>query len=714
MNTKNHIWNFSSVGGVKRVNFESGKDLLALDQLDQKLWTALSCPVYGLEIDHKTLELIDTDNDGQIRAGEIIAATKWITSLVKNPDDLLKQSNQFPLSAINEDSEEGKILLASAKTILSNLGKSFSDYLTVDETSDLAKIFSSTSYNGDGIITEDASNASEINELIISITSLIGNVTDRNGKIGINTDHINSFFEACEAFSNWIKKSEENAEGILPYGNKTEEAFSAFDEIKSKVDDYFLRCRLAAFDSDATNVLNNLTVRIENISARDTSACIEEIATYPLAKIQAGKPLPLHAGINPAWEKQLGNFKNLLLTTWKERDSMTEEEWNIIVNSFSAYIQWKSEKEGAQVESLGIEKVRAILNGNSFEILNSLVAKDIAVETEANNIILVDKMVRYYRDLFTLVKNFVTFYDFYSPDYLAVFQAGTLYIDQRSLDLCIKVSDLNKHNTMVSLSGIYLMYCNCVSKSTNETMTIVAALTNGDIDNLIVGRNAVFYDRSGKDWDATVFKIIENPISIKQAFWSPYRRVSRFIETQVNKFATEKDNKIQADVTSKIEGVPGQIQAQPPAPPPPFDVAKFVGIFAAIGLAIGAIGTALASVISGFMGLVWWKMPFAIIGLLLLISGPAMIIAYIKLRKRNLAPLLDANGWAVNAKANINIAFGNTLTHLAQLPSGAVVNTNDPFVKKKHPLWQTVLLVSIIVGAILYLLIKYEWIKIHF
>ena len=61
MEEQKHIWQFSRIGGVNRVNLESGADLQHLDELDQKLWTALSCPVHGLEIDSKTLELIDMD-----------------------------------------------------------------------------------------------------------------------------------------------------------------------------------------------------------------------------------------------------------------------------------------------------------------------------------------------------------------------------------------------------------------------------------------------------------------------------------------------------------------------------------------------------------------------------------------------------------------------------------------------------------------------------
>ena len=95
-NNNGHVWQFSRVGGVNRVNLLSGADLLALDQLDKKLWAALSCPVDGLEIDPKTLQLIDTDKDNRIRVPEVIAAVKWITSVINDPDDLLR-SNQLYL-----------------------------------------------------------------------------------------------------------------------------------------------------------------------------------------------------------------------------------------------------------------------------------------------------------------------------------------------------------------------------------------------------------------------------------------------------------------------------------------------------------------------------------------------------------------------------------------------------------------------------------------
>lgn len=712
-----HIWSFSTVGGVKRVNLESGRDLIHLDQLDQKLWTALSCPVTGLEIEHQTLKLIDKSSDNQIRVPEVINAVKWICAVINNPDELLKQENQLKLSSIKIENPEGADLLASAKNILKNIGKADQDFITVEETSDTESIFKNSRYNGDGIITEITAKTDDLKTLIVKIIELEGSETDRSGRPGISEDKINAFFSHCEDFEGWQKELEANSKAVLPYGENTSEAYNIYKKLASKINDYFLRCRLAAFDPETTEVLNNLIKRIESIQNKDLSTCIDEIAEYPLAKIEAGKKLPLLKGINPAWESDINTFKKLISDVhFNQATELSEADWLKISESFHTFESWLNNKKGHAVEKLGIDYIRLLIQSDFKAQLLTLVAKDISVKKEAENIIKVDQLTRYYRDIYKLLKNFVTFYDFYSPGGKAIFQAGTLYIDQRSCDLCMKVTDMAKHGNMAGFSGMFLMYCDCVSKTTGEKTTIVAALTNGDVDNLVVGRNALFYDRSGKDWDATIVKIIDNPISIRQAFWAPYRKVSRFIETQINKVAAAQDDKITKDVTKSIEEVPIKTEAAaaPKAPAPPFDVGKFVGIFAAIGLAIGAIGSTLASVVGGFLGLIWWKMPFALIGLLLLISGPSMVMAFLKLRKRNLAPLLDANGWAINANVIVNIPFGNTLTHIAELPAGAKVNLNDPFTKKKKPFLPYLLFICILIGMALFLLWKYKFINFHF
>jgi hypothetical protein len=85
-----------------------------------------------------------------------------------------------------------------------------------------------------------------------------------------------------------------------------------------------------------------------------------------------------------------------------------------------------------------------------------------------------------------------------------------------------------------------------------------AAFTAGDVDFLFVGRNGVFYDRAGNDWDATIVKLIDNPTSIGQAFFSPYKKFVRMIEEQVAKHAAKNDvvNASLSDNATKLVTAP--------------------------------------------------------------------------------------------------------------------------------------------------------------
>jgi hypothetical protein len=229
-----------------------------------------------------------------------------------------------------------------------------------------------------------------------------------------------------------------------------------------------------------------------------------------------------------------------------------------------------------------------------------------------------------------------------------------------------------------------------VRKGTGEKRQIVAAFTNGDSDNLMVGRNGLFYDRKGNDWDASITKIIDNPISIRQAFWSPYKKLVRLIEETAAKRAAAADAAADAKLATAANATVNADKAKPA--PKKVDV----GAVAAMGVAFGAIGTAFAYFAGLFKGIEFWQLCLAVVGLLLLISCPSMILAWMKLRKRNLGPILDANGWAVNAKAKLNVPFGASLTGIPKLPPGSTQSSDDRF-SEKPSAWPKFVLFVVIV-----------------
>ncbi len=702
---KPFLWKFVRLGGFDQVDIHSGKALLALDQLDQKLWTALSCPVKGLEFDEATLRLIDSDRDGRIRAPELIAAVKWAGKLLKNPDDLLKGSPHLSLDAIDDSTEEGSQILKSARRILINLGKPEATSITVDDTANTAQIFADTPFNGDGVICPESAEDEETAQTIRDIMVCMGGDMDRSGRPGIGEEKLTAFFAEAHAYLDWWGEAEKNAGRILFLGSDTEEAASIFRTIQPKIEDYFVRCRLACYDDRALEHLNPSATEYQSLAIKNLSTSLDKVASLPLARIESNGSLPLTNGINPAWAILLEQFRlKVLIPLLGDRPRLSFEDWHNLCGRFAALEAWLAAKKGSVVETLGVQRVKEIVFGPARQKVFDLLAQDKALQDEANAIDSVNRLVRYHRDLFCLVRNFVSFADFYSPKAQAIFQVGTLYLDQRSCTLCLRVDDIDAHSALASLGRTYLAYCTCKRRGGSEVMNIAAAFTDGDADNLRVGRNGVFYDRQGRDWDATIVKIVEHPISIRQAFWAPYKRFARMVAEQIEKFAASKETSVDSKLSTVAVTATTQATAPPstpPAPAAPFDIGKFAGIFAAIGLAVGALGTALASFMTGLMTLQWWQIPLALAGLVLAISGPSMIIAWLKLRQRNLGPILDACGWAVNTRARLNIPFGKTLTGVARLPEGAQRTLKDPYAEKSKAWKLWLLLVALLAAALI-------------
>jgi hypothetical protein len=677
-----HAWNFFRTGGLDQVALNTGADLLALEHLDQKLWVALACPVKGLELDEKTLALIDADGDGRIRVPELIAAIKWAAAPLTDAGVLLSEKDSLPLAAFNAASPEGKVLLASAKQILANLGKKDADTLTLADASDSAKIFAGTPFNGDGIVT--AASDAALAAVIADIIATQGSVADRSTAPGVNQAKVDAFYAACTAYTAW------SAAAVSPLGAGTAAALAAVQAIRAKVDDFFARCRLTAFDPRAAAAVNRAETEFAALAAKDLAASSAEIAHFPIARAEAGRALPLTEGVNPAWAAALATLQAAAVTPvfGAAKSSLTAAEWAELNAKLAAYEAWIGAKAGASVESLGLARVQAVLAAKQQAALTALIARDSALAPEVAAVASLEKLLRITRDLRTLLHNFVNFADFYSRDRWAAFQAGTLYLDSRSCELCIKV---DAPNPLAAMSKTYIAYVNC-TRPGSPAMTVACCFSQGDSDYLFAGRHGVFYDRKGRDWDAVITSIVDNPISLRQAFWSPYKKFVRMIDEMAAKRAAAADaasndrlNKV-ADkaVTAAADAAAAKaVAAAQPTPPPPPPKKFDIGIVAALGVAVGAIGGALATAGSVLGRLAWWQFPLVVIGVMLAISLPAVIIAFLKLRQRTLGPILDANGWAINGRVKINIPFGTALTNLARLPAGSHLSLADPYEDKE-------------------------------
>jgi hypothetical protein len=706
----NHKWRFFRAGALDQVKFERAEDFTELEKLDLKLWVALSCPTRGIDLDPSTLDLIDTDNDGRIRAPELLAAVKWATSHLKDPAELRLGNTKLPLSSIDDQTPHGRALLASAHQILENLGKDDSEWITPGDTQDTAKILAKTNFNGDGIITVGTSMDSAIHRVIEEIIDTIGPVFDCNGIGGVSQDSIESFYRDLASFGQWWQKGEEDSRagsGVLPLDDDTPAGYEAYKEVKVKLADYFNRCRLAAYDDRAAEPLNLPQSEYVALAPKDLSVIGHDIEQLPLQKIDAKGDFDLREGINPAWTKRIQAFTQRVVAPLlgAERTILSYDDWIEIVERLNTYEDWVTKKAGGSVEKLGITRIREILAGHERAEIEALIARDAALAPEADGIGNVNKLVLFYRDLARLLRNYVSFEDFHNPNTHATFQAGTLFLDQRGCNLCVEITDPAKHAALGSRSRMYIAYCD-LSRPSVKSKKIAACFTQGDSDYLMVGRNGVFYDRRGLDWDAQIRKVVEFPISVRQAFFLPYKKFVRFIEEQVAKRAAaaqeESDAKLAATAKATAEGKP----AAEPAKVKRIDV----GTVAAIGVAISGFVSVITAIIGGILGLGLWQIPLAVIGVLLAISGPSMLIAWLKLRQRTLGPILDANGWAINGRIKVNVSLATRLTDAKALPPNASRQFSDPYEQRKRwPMDVLCVLILAVVGYGIYAHINNFW-----
>jgi hypothetical protein len=672
-----HEWKYFRAGGVVQVELKTTDDLLQLSHLDQKIWMALSMPTRGVHCDTRTLDLLDSDKDGHIRPPELMEAIQWLAKTLNDPGLILIEGQSVSLAEIKDPS-----LKAGAERALAQLGKQGNGSIDLEELDQAVSKLSAEIFNGDGVIVPEAGQDPSVKNLIEHIIQHYASVKDRSGQAGVDKATLENFFKDLEARATWFAELEQQPQ-LVPFGPPgTAMAFQATEAVSNKIEDFFTRCHWVAFDSRAAAAANRSDVELSNIASQQLNPNSEDLAQLPLAQVTKDFTLPLDQRLNPAWQKAMHYFVETAVQSalGYRPEALTEAEWRQIQKSLQPYAAWRGREPQSMVSLLDMQKINEIRSSRAREALEELIGFDLAISPEYESLSDVLRLLLYRRDLGRILRNFVNFSDFYRRKN-AIFQAGTLFIDGRAAELCIEVSNPLKHTTMAGLSGAYLAYCDLL-RAGESNRAVAALLTDGNSDNISVGRNGVFYDRQGRDWEATVTRIVANPISLREAFWSPYKKVARFFEEQISKraAAAEAGNVAQLSATTQTMASLDKARAPDALAGKKMDV----GTVAALGVALGSISTFLGLLFARFLDL-GILMPFGIVAMILLISGPSMVLAWLKLKSRNLGPILDANGWAINTVARINVPFAASMTSLREVPMHAGMLAQDPYAEKKRP-----------------------------
>lgn len=698
-----HQWTFFRTSGVTQAALKTADDIRSLPDLPEELWTILSCPSSGLQFDQKTFDYMDFDHDGHIRVREVALTIKWLLQRLRDPADIFKDSASVPLSAF-ADTDEGRAIRSASELLLASVGKEGADTLTLDDVMSRQTTFINAPFNGDGVITDAATEDAALKKLIGEIIAATGGTPDRCGLPGVSKEVLGSFYDALSAHLAWLGRATEEKDTLLPLGDATAEAAKALDAVKAKIDDYFLRCRLAAFDESSSSALN--ASDYASVSAGDITESVGKIASFPLSIVAPDAPLALASRVNPAWRDAVSSFRELVVRqVLGDTDELTEEGWRSILAKFAPYEAWRDNVGGACAASLGEARIREILaDGKSKEEILGLCARDLDRSSEIAVLNDIEKFVRLHANLNRFLHNFVNFADYYDPAFDEIFRAGNLYIDGRVCRLCIDIADMGAHATLAASSKLFLAYCEITRSHTHQKKTICAMVTAGFAASIWVGRHGIFYDRKLDDWEAVVVKVQEAPVSLKEAFWSPWLKISDMLNTQINKLLSSKQDAMLGAASDRMSTIgDGTAVAAPEAAKAAAkpDGAALASSVAAIGIAVGLVGSAIGGLVSTISGLPLWKTMLGILAVFLIVSGPSVILAWFKIRNRDLAPVLNACGWAVNKKLKMNTRLGREFTREAAIPFGSKVDLADPYARRNP--WACVFSIIVLAAILLWI-----------
>lgn len=349
----------------------------------------------------------------------------------------------------------------------------------------------------------------------------------------------------------------------------------------------------------------------------------------PLVTEEPDRVLPLKDRLNPKHLEAIRAFaEKSVRPVLGERDALTRTDWKAVKSAFAPFRAWRAAEPVAHAE-----------------------AKAALADEE--------RLLRYRIFLGEFLQNYVTMDRLYDETAAAIFQTGTLRIDGKELDLCFHVESEAAHAALAGKSDCCVIYLKLKRPQDGAERTVCAVVTAGTVGGLYAGRNGVFYDRDGGNWEAVVTRVVESQVSLTEAFWAPWRKLGAGLAAAVKRFLGDR----QAKSVEKVQKGAASAEA---------GGAALASSVAAIGIGVGMAGAAVASVAAVVRGMGPWQLLASVLAIVLVVSLPSVALTWFKLRRRDLGAILNASGWAVNRPIRFSMRRARGFTKCAKTSDAAL------------------------------------------
>ncbi|MDA1193282.1 MAG: hypothetical protein O3A46_16525, partial [Candidatus Poribacteria bacterium] len=382
----------------------------------------------------------------------------------------------------------------------------------------------------------------------------------------------------------------------------------------------------------------------------------------------------------------------------------TEAQWRELLAKIAPYETWLNAKPNSVFGSLGVETLRAHLDGTSDGTVRSLIEQDTAIAAELRQLQALEKLVLYHQWLFEFANNFASFPRLFEPNERALFEWGTLVLAGWEFHFSVAVENRAKHADLAKNSRMYLLYLQLSGSKPEDSREIVVPVTRGGSRQFYVGRRGVFFTTSGRELDAQIVQIVENPISLCETMKEPFRRLRDLVTKRLDQVTTSAYKEADATFTQATAKLETSIQsgmrdaqasamettealsAPPPVSPTPAPIAPTLpdskgnttnsrDMLIGVGLLAAGLGTAFKFLTDTVIKLSDPR-TLMVVGITFSVITTTLILlvflnAWLQLRKRDLAVLLQACGWAINGRMLMSRRVAKAFSEPTRLPPEA-------------------------------------------
>ncbi|ATB31581.1 kinesin [Melittangium boletus] len=666
-------------GGSLQVSIPSFEVLLEAIHIPETQWLATACPVEGLNCDRRFLEFLDTDQNGRIRVMEVRAAVESTAKLLKSHQGLNDASDVLVLDSLSEAAAKHR---AAADILLDTLKAEDRTRISVEQVRTSEQSLRAAGQNGDGIVAP-AFLPEPLRSLAHALMASFPEVKNRAGQPGVDLPTLQRFREERSALLAHLS----GKEALLAWGPQSVDRARRIQEVRPLLDTYFLQCRLIAAQPEAVTSLKLEAARVQG-ALGDLQSLSRVVSELPVAPPEPGGVLRwsrLYRG--PAFERLEAFRKDVALPITNDLATLTDAAWRDMSTRADAILAWQARIEAsplrAQVDTL------AGIPESELDAIEAACRADLALKERLDAVVELERLILYQRWLLAFANNFISMPDLYQTKRRALMERGTLILGGRRYRLSVLVKDRAAHSALTSQGTTCTLYVQVISKEGGgESFEVAVPATRGRSGELSVGKRGIFYDVNQREFDAVVTQVVRQPVSLWEAMTMPFERIGKFVSQKIEGMAAsgekaldeslEKSYAQGTSVASAAAAAPATAPTAPaPTAPSPPSVTGPGGFLAAGGIALAAVGSSLAFIVSQVRSLTLFDVLTAVLIAVAVVMLPSGLLGWLKLRKRNLALLLEGSGWALNDRLNLTRGLAALITRKPRLPKNATVDRVD-------------------------------------